>query len=277
MEIIFIIKAVIIGIVEGITEFLPISSTGHMIIVGNLINFKAPAYNKVYIDMFEVVIQLGAILAIVVLYWNKIFNSFKNLAPGKWGFRLWFSILVAFIPSAAAGYFLQDIIQEKLFNSITVACALVFGGVLMICMENKYRKGNSTRKIEDVNVIQAFKIGCFQCLALWPGMSRSASTIIGGWVGGLTNVAAAEFSFFLAIPTMIGAAGLSLIKLKISMNSIQIIGLVIGFVVSFLVALVVVDKFIGFLKRKPMRVFAVYRIFVGILVIILAFTKVINV
>ncbi|MEY8763449.1 MULTISPECIES: undecaprenyl-diphosphate phosphatase [Clostridium] len=277
MEIIFIIKAVIIGIVEGITEFLPISSTGHMIIVGNLINFKAPAYNKVYIDMFEVVIQLGAILAIVVLYWNKIFNSFKNLAPGKWGFRLWFSILVAFIPSAAAGYFLKDIIQEKLFNSITVACALVFGGVLMICMENKYRKGNSTRKIEDVNVIQAFKIGCFQCLALWPGMSRSASTIIGGWVGGLTNVAAAEFSFFLAIPTMIGAAGLSLIKLKISMNSIQIIGLVIGFVVSFLVALVVVDKFIGFLKRKPMRVFAVYRIFVGILVIILAFTKVINV
>ncbi|HBC96293.1 MAG TPA: undecaprenyl-diphosphatase, partial [Clostridium sp.] len=247
------------------------------IIVGNLINFKAPAYNKVYIDMFEVVIQLGAILAIVVLYWNKIFNSFKNLAPGKWGFRLWFSILVAFIPSAAAGYFLKDIIQEKLFNSITVACALVFGGVLMICMENKYRKGNSTRKIEDVNVIQAFKIGCFQCLALWPGMSRSASTIIGGWVGGLTNVAAAEFSFFLAIPTMIGAAGLSLIKLKISMNSIQIIGLVIGFVVSFLVALVVVDKFIGFLKRKPMRVFAVYRIFVGILVIILAFTKVINV
>ncbi|MCI1945949.1 undecaprenyl-diphosphate phosphatase [Clostridium luticellarii] len=277
MEIIFIIKAVIIGIVEGITEFLPISSTGHMIIVGNLINFKAPAYNKVYIDMFEIVIQLGAILAIVVLYWNKIFNSLKNLAPGKWGFKLWFSILVAFIPSAVAGFIFNDIIQEKLFNPVTVSCALIFGGVLMIYMENRYRKGNSIRKIEDVNIVQAFKIGCFQCLSLWPGMSRSASTIIGGWVSGLTNVAAAEFSFFLAIPTMIAASGWSLIKVKISMNSIQIIGLVIGFVVSFLVALVVVDKFIGFLKKKPMRVFAVYRIFIGIVVLVLAFTKVINV
>ncbi|MHC6180743.1 undecaprenyl-diphosphate phosphatase [Clostridium sp. JNZ X4-2] len=277
MEIIFIIKAVVIGIVEGITEFLPISSTGHMIIVGNLINFKAPAYNKAYVDMFEIVIQLGAILGIVVLYWNKIFNSLKNLAPGKWGFKLWFSILVAFIPSAAAGFFLNDIIQEKLFNPVTVSYALVFGGVLMIYMENKYRKGNSIRKIEDVNIVQAFKIGCFQCLALWPGMSRSASTIIGGWVSGLTNVAAAEFSFFLAIPTMIAATGFSLLKVKISMNSIQIIGLVIGFVVSFVVALIVVDKFINFLKKKPMKVFAIYRIFIGIVVLVLAFTKVINV
>jgi undecaprenyl-diphosphatase len=147
----------------------------------------------------------------------------------------------------------------------------------MIYMENKYRKGNSTVKIEDVNIVQAFKIGCFQCLSLWPGMSRSASTIIGGWVSGLTNVAAAEFSFFLAIPTMIAASGWSLIKVKISMNSIQIIGLAIGFIISFLVALVVVDKFIGFLKKKPMKVFAVYRIFVGILVLILSYLNIIYV
>ncbi|MCI2039838.1 MAG: undecaprenyl-diphosphate phosphatase [Clostridium luticellarii] len=273
----FIIKVIIIGIVEGVTEFLPISSTGHMIIVGNLINFKAPAYNKAYIDMFEVVIQLGAILAIVVLYREKIFNSLKNLMPGKWGFKLWTSILIAFIPSAVTGVLLNDIIQEKLFNPVTVSCALVFGGVLMIYMENKYRKGNSTVKIEDVNIVQAFKIGCFQCLSLWPGMSRSASTIIGGWVSGLTNVAAAEFSFFLAIPTMIAASGWSLIKVKISMNSIQIIGLAIGFIISFLVALVVVDKFIGFLKKKPMKVFAVYRIFVGILVLILSYLNIIYV
>ncbi|MEY8000408.1 undecaprenyl-diphosphate phosphatase [Clostridium sp. Mt-5] len=276
MEIIFIIKAAIIGIVEGITEFLPISSTGHMIIVGNLINFKAPTYNKVYIDMFEVVIQLGAILAIVVLYWDKIVNSLKNLAPGKWGFKLWFSILIAFIPAAIAGVLFNDLIQEKLFNPVTVSCALIFGGFLMIYMENKYRIGNSTKKIEDVSVVQAFKIGCFQCLSLWPGMSRSASTIMGGWISGLTNVAAAEFSFFLAIPTMVAASGWSLLKVKIVMDSSQIIALVVGFVVSFLVALVVVEKFIGFLKRKPMRVFAIYRIFIGIVVLILAFTKVIN-
>lgn len=277
MELIFIIKAAIIGVVEGITEFLPISSTGHMIMVGDLINFKAPTYDKVYINMFEIVIQLGAILAIVVLYWDKIFNSLKNIKPGKWGFKLWVIILIAFLPSAVVGVIFNDLIQEKLFNSITVASALIVGGVLMIYMENKYRRGNSTKNIEDVNIFQAFKIGCFQCLALWPGMSRSASTIMGGWISGLTNVAAAEFSFFLAIPTMIAASGWSLIKVKIDMSIMQVIALSVGFIVSFLVALVVVEKFMNFLKRKPMRVFAIYRIFIGIIVLILAVTKVINV
>ncbi|MBI6875751.1 undecaprenyl-diphosphate phosphatase [Clostridium aciditolerans] len=275
MDFLLIFKAVIIGIVEGITEFLPISSTGHMIIVGNLINFQAPAYRKAYIDMFEVVIQLGAILAIVVLYWKKIRNSLENLAPGKSGFKLWFNILVAFIPSAVIGLLLHKTIEEKLFNAVTVSLALVVGGLLMIFMENKYRRGNTTRSIDDVNVVQAFKIGCFQCLALWPGMSRSASTIMGAWVSGLNTFAAAEFSFFLAIPTMVAASGLSLIKLKISMNSAEIVALIVGFVVSFVVALVVVEKFIKFLQRKPMRIFAIYRILVGIIILVLAFTKVI--
>lgn len=277
MEIILMLKAAIIGIVEGVTEFLPISSTGHMIIVGNLINFQAPAYPKEYVDMFEVVIQLGAILAIVVLYREKIFNSLRNLAPGKWGFKLWFNIVVAFIPSAVIGILLHKTIEEKLFNAVTVAVALVVGGLLMIFMEKKYRRGNRVRSIDDVNVVQAFKIGCFQCLALWPGMSRSASTIIGAWISGLNTVAAAEFSFFLAIPTMVGASILSLRHGISSMNSSQIIALVVGFVVSFIVALIVVEKFIKFLQRKPMRVFAIYRMFIGIIILILAFTKVITV
>lgn len=276
MELIFIIKAAVIGIVEGITEFLPISSTGHMIIVGSLINFKAPTYDKVYINMFEIVIQLGAILAVVVLYWDKIFNSLKNLMPGKWGFKLWTTILVAFLPSAIVGVLFNNIIEKKLFNSITVASALILGGILMIYMENKYRRGNSTKSIENVSILQAFKIGCFQCLSLWPGMSRSASTIMGGWISGLTNVAAAEFSFFLAIPTMVAASGWSLIKVKIDISILQVIALAIGFVISFLVALVVVEKFMNFLKRKPMRIFAIYRIFVGIIVLVLALTKVIS-
>jgi len=277
MEIVLMLKAVIIGIVEGITEFLPISSTGHMIIVGNLINFKSPAYPKEFIDMFEIVIQLGAILAIVVLYREKIFNSLRNLAPGKWGFKLWFNIIVAFIPSAVIGLLLHKTIEEKLFNAVTVAFALVVGGVLMIFMEKKYRRGNRVRSIDDVSVVQAFKIGCFQCLALWPGMSRSASTIIGAWISGLNTVAAAEFSFFLAIPTMVGASIFSLRHGISSINSSQIIALVVGFVVSFIVALVVVEKFMNFLKKKPMRVFAIYRIFIGIIILILAFTKVITV
>ncbi|MBV4416170.1 undecaprenyl-diphosphate phosphatase [Clostridium tyrobutyricum] len=277
MYMLFIIKAIIIGIVEGVTEFLPISSTGHMIIVGDLINFSAPAYRKAYVDMFEIVIQLGAILAILVLYWNKISGSLKNLTPGKWGFKLWCNIIIAFIPAAVIGFLLDDIIQAKLFNSITVACALILGGFLMIFMENKYRRGNKTDRIEDVTAKQALKIGCFQCLSLWPGMSRSASTIMGAWTSGLTNVAAAEFSFILAIPTMIAATGFSLLKVKITLTTPEIIVLIIGFVVSFIVALVVVDKFISFLKRKPMKVFAIYRIFIGVLVLILAYINIINV
>lgn len=277
MEIVLMLKAAIIGVVEGITEFLPISSTGHMIIVGNLINFQAPAYPKAYINMFEVVIQLGAILAIVVLYWGKIKDSLVNIAPGRWGFKLWFNIIVAFIPAAIIGLLLHKTIEAKLFNAVTVSLALIVGGFLMIFMENKYRRGNPTKRIEDVSAVQAFKIGCFQCLALWPGMSRSASTIMGAWISGLNTVAAAEFSFFLAIPTMVAASGLSLIKERAVMNGSQIIALVIGFVVSFIVALVVVEKFLNFLKRKPMRVFAIYRIFIGIIILVLAFTKVITV
>ncbi|MBR9649264.1 undecaprenyl-diphosphate phosphatase [Clostridium tyrobutyricum] len=280
MYLLLIIKAIVIGIVEGITEFLPISSTGHMIIVGDLINFKDPTYRKAYVDMFEIVIQLGAILAILVLYWNKISGSLKNLAPGKWGFKLWCNIIIAFIPAAVIGFLLDDIIQAKLFNSVTVACALIFGGFLMIFMEKKYRRGNKTNKIEDVTTGQAIRIGCFQCIALWPGMSRSASTIMGAWTSGLTNVAAAEFSFILAIPTMIAATGYSLgkaiFKSKIIMTSPEVIALVVGFVVSFIVALFVVDGFISFLKKKPMRVFAIYRIFIGILVLILSYANIIH-
>ena len=185
--------------------------------------------------------------------------------------------MVAFMPAAIIGLLLHKTIEQKLFNAVTVSLALIVGGFLMIFMENKYRRGNSTKSIEDVSVVQAFKIGCFQCLALWPGMSRSASTIMGAWVSGLNTVAAAEFSFFLAIPTMIAASGLSLIKERPSMNGSEIVALVIGFVVSFVVALVVVEKFINFLKRKPMRVFAIYRIFIGIVILVLAFTKVITV
>ncbi|AYD41094.1 undecaprenyl-diphosphate phosphatase [Clostridium fermenticellae] len=277
MDFILIFKAVIIGIVEGITEFLPISSTGHMIIVENLIKFKAPMYPKAYMDMFDVVIQLGAILAIVVLYWNKIRGSLENLKPGKWGFKLWLNMLVAFIPAAIVGLLFNDIIKAKLFNAVTVSLALIVGGFLMIFMENRYRRGNKIRDIDDVNIIQAFKIGCFQCLSLWPGMSRSASTIMGGWVSGLNNSAAAEFSFFLAIPTMVAASLFSIIKIKIVMTSSQIVALIVAFIVAFIVALVVVDGFISFLKRKPMRVFAIYRIIIGALILGLVFTKVLTV
>ncbi|ERI95664.1 undecaprenyl-diphosphatase UppP [Clostridiales bacterium oral taxon 876 str. F0540] len=272
----FLLKTVIIAIVEGITEFLPISSTGHMIIVGHFINFTGE-----YATFFEVVIQLGAILAIVVLYWKKISESLRpnNLfVPGRPGFRLWLNMIIAFIPAAVIGLVFKKKIDKYLFNTLTVAVAMIVGGTLLIFIENSFRKNrHATRDLENVSPIQALKIGIFQCLSLWPGMSRSASTIMGGWISGLSTPAAAEFSFFLAIPTMIAASGLDIIKDRPHMTSIELIALILGFVVSFLVALLVVEKFINFLKKRPMRVFAIYRILVGVILLVLAALKIITI
>jgi undecaprenyl-diphosphatase len=179
VNLIFLLKAIIIAIVEGITEFLPISSTGHMIIIGHFINFTGE-----YANFFEVVIQLGAILAIVVLYWRKISESLKpkNLFNvNKSGFKLWLNMAIAFIPAAVIGLVFKKKIDKYLFNTLTVAIAMIVGGFLLFYIENIYRKNNRTRDIDDVTPMQSLKIGIFQCLSLWPGMSRSASTIMGGW------------------------------------------------------------------------------------------------
>ncbi|GAA0178638.1 undecaprenyl-diphosphate phosphatase [Clostridium sediminicola] len=284
MDILFIIKAVIIGIVEGFTEFIPVSSTGHMIIIGHLIGFVGNSdptslYSKEFTDMFEVVIQLGAILAIVVLYWGKIMDTLKNFSPKhkNSGLIFWLKIIVASLPAAVIGLKFDDLIKAKLFHALPVTLALLIGAIWMIYAENKFRGKSVTKLIDDISFKQALIIGCFQCLAMWPGMSRSASTIIGGWIVGLSTVAAAEFSFFLALPVMVGASLLSFIKMQITLNTIQIIALTAGFIVSFIVALVVVDKFIGYLKKKEMKVFAYYRIIVAVLLFVLFFTKVISI
>lgn len=271
-NLILICKAAILGVVEGITEFLPISSTGHMVIVGRFINFEGD-----FAKLFEIVIQLGAILAIVFLFKSKIFNSLKNLKPGEVGFKLWTGLILAFMPTAVIGLLFHERIEQYLMSPIPVAGALVVGGIWMIFAENKYRKNDKIQDVEQVGYKQAFIIGCFQCLSvLWPGFSRSASTIIGGWIMGLSSVAAAEFSFFLAIPTMIIATLFMLLKSSLIMTLPQVAALIVGFVVSFLVALVVVAKFIEFLKTKPMRGFAYYRILVGVLILIFACFKVIG-
>lgn len=272
-SLILILKAVIIGIVEGITEFLPISSTGHMIVVGHFINFEGK-----FATFFEVVIQLGAILAIVVLYWNKIRESLtpRNLMPGRPGFKLWITnMLVAFIPAAVIGLLTKKYIDKYLFGTLPVALAMIVGGMLLLHFENRYRKKFTTKRLEDVNSSQSLKIGLFQCLSLWPGMSRSSSTIMGAWVSGLSTPAAAEFSFFLAIPTMIAASGLDLLKDRPTMGSAEIIALAVGFIVSFGVALIVVEGFINFLKKKPMRIFAIYRILLGVVLLGLTAAKII--
>lgn len=278
INILFLLKALFMGVVEGITEFLPVSSTGHLIIFGNLINFY-DGTSKEYVDMFDMVIQLGAILAIVVLYFNKIKETLVNLFPKpignvpyeKSGFKFWLVIAISCIPAAAIGIPLDSKIEKYLFHPTPVAIALIVGGIGMIVAENYFR-GNRKNKtdIMQVTIKQAVIIGAFQCLALIPGMSRSASTIIGGWVAGLSTVAAAEYSFFLALPVMVGVTAIKLIKIGgfafLTVNEILALG--IAFFIAFLVALLVVDGFITFLKKKPLRVFAVYRFLFAIIVII---------
>lgn len=279
-SIVFILKAFVMGIVEGITEFLPISSTAHLIITQKIIGFTGingdRLYNQDYINMFLIVIQLGAILAIIVLYWNKISESLKNLRPDEWGFKLWLNILVAFIPVAVVGFLLHKKLDILEGNIKLVASAMIVGGILLIVFENIFRKKFTTKNLNKVTYSQSIKIGIFQCLSLWPGMSRSASTIMGAWIGGLSTPVAAEFSFFLAIPTMVAASGFKIIVTaqKISFNSAQIVALAVGFFVSFIVALTVVEKFVNFLKRKKMRVFGIYRVLIGSILLILAFTSV---
>src|SRR5574344_304702 len=263
-NLILMIKAIILGIVEGITEFLPISSTGHMIIVGKFINFTGD-----FAKLFEIVIQLGAILAVVYLFRNKIAFSFKKMKPGQEGFKLWSSLALAFIPAGIVGFLFHDVIEAHLMTPVPVAFALVIGGFWMIYAEEKYRINDTIQDIDNVGYKRAFIIGCFQCLSiLWPGFSRSAATIIGGWIMGLSSIAAAEFSFFLAIPTMLIATAFALLKSNLFLTLQQISALIFGFVVSFIVAVFVVDKFMQFLKSKSMKPFAIYRIIVGFLILI---------
>ncbi|WP_454054635.1 undecaprenyl-diphosphate phosphatase [Clostridium sp. Marseille-Q7071] len=274
--IIFIIKSIILGIVEGITEFLPVSSTGHLVIFQNLIGFKGTSTN--YVEMYTYVIQLGAILAVVILYWKKIKDTLVNFFPQKVGyeksgFKFWFMIFIACIPGGFFGILLDDLAEQYLFTPISVAITLFLGGIWMIYAEKKFR--NNNRKNDELNVTpkQAILVGLFQCLAIIPGMSRSASTIIGGWVAGLSTVTAAEFSFFLAIPVMLGMSFLKILKIGgISiLTSPEIISLAVGFVVSFIVALAVINKFISYLKKKPMKVFAIYRMIFAVVVLAAGF------
>ncbi|MDS0524765.1 undecaprenyl-diphosphate phosphatase [Clostridium sp. SHJSY1] len=280
LDFILIFKAIIIAIVEGLTEFIPVSSTGHMILFGAIINFKGD-----FADMFEVVIQLGAILAVVVLYWKKIKDSvveffrfiFTGGKDGKNGFRFGINVIIGSIPAGVAGVLFYSKIKS-LFRPEAVIIGFIVGGVLLIIIENTFRKKKqATKSIDEITPVQSLKVGLFQVLSMWPGMSRSASTIMGGWIAGISTPIAAEYSFFLAIPAMIGSSGKDLFEFDYSiMNTSSWIALAIGFIVAFLVSIVVMDGFVSFLKKKPMRVFAVYRVLAGILLAILVFTKIIT-
>ncbi|RDU24331.1 undecaprenyl-diphosphate phosphatase [Anaerosacchariphilus polymeriproducens] len=280
MDIILILKAIIIGIVEGITEFIPISSTGHMILVGWAIGFEG-AFAK----MYEVVIQLGAIMAVVVLYWSKIKDSiidffifiFTKGKEGKNGFKFGINVIVASIPMSIVGMLFYSKIKS-MFEPEVVIVGFIVGGLLLLLIERLYsNKKCKEDRIDNITFVHAFKIGVFQLLALCPGMSRSASTIMGGWMAGLSTPLAAEFSFFIAIPAMIGTSAKDLLEFDYSiMTQTLWFSLIIGFIVAFIIALIVIKKFITYLKKKPMKVFAVYRVIAGSLLAILVLTNIIK-
>ena len=256
------VQSIIIGIVEGLTEFIPVSSTGHMIITEKILNITEDDFSKA----FTIAIQLGAILAVVVLYWRKFFD-FKN-----WQFYL--KIAVGVIPALLLGFLFSDKIDAMLESSTTVAISLLAGGIILLFIDNVF-KNPQVDKEEDVSFFNAIMIGIWQCIAMIPGVSRSAASIIGGMQQKLTRSAAAEFSFFLAVPTMLAATGYKLYNYYQDyggFTSNEIKQLAIGNVVAFVVALLAIKFFIGFLKKHGFKIWGYYRIVVGIVLLILIYT-----
>ncbi len=250
-----LVQAIIIAIVEGITEFLPISSTGHMIITSSLMhiedNFKTT---------YEVAIQLGAILAVVVLYWRKFFDF------TKW--RFYFKLVIAVIPALLFGFLLSAYIDNLLDSPTTVAISMLVGGIFLLFIDNVFNKHTIDRE-ENISYGRAFIIGIWQCIAMIPGVSRSAASIIGGMQQKLTRKLAAEFSFYLAVPTMVAATGYKLMKEYKNIHSEQIKLLAIGNLVAFIVAILAIKFFIGFLQKHGFKLFGVYRIIAGIVLLFL--------
>ena len=266
-----LLKAVLFGIVEGVTEWLPISSTGHLILLNEFVYLKV---SEEFQSMFDVVIQLGAILAVIVLFFHKLnpFALSKSTKEKKKTWNLWFKVIAAIIPSGVVGVLLDDWMEAHLHNGIVVSIALIVYGIAFILVERK-NAGKHLRMEDDVHAISyktALMIGLFQCLSLVPGTSRSGSTILGAIMLGVGRSAGAEFSFFMAIPTMLGASAIKGLKFVLSGVGItgQEIGiLVVGCVVSFIVSLLVIKALMDYVRRHSFSAFGVYRIVLGALVL----------
>ena len=279
LELLEVLKAVLFGIVEGVTEWLPISSTGHMILLNQIMPLQQ---GEDFYSMFEVVIQLGAIMAVVVLFWSQIwpFGKKNNPAPlsdqglGAWIktdiFKLWFHILVSTVPAAVIGVLFSDVFEKYFYNYQTVAVMLILFGIAFILVENHY-KGKSARinTLADIGYDTALLIGLFQLIAaIFPGTSRSGATIVGALLIGVSRMAAAEYTFFLAIPVMFGASLLKILKFGFSFTTSQLVILIVGMVVAFVISLLVIRFLMGYIKKHDFKVFGWYRIALGALVLI---------
>ncbi len=273
MELIEIIKVVILGIIQGITEWLPISSTGHMLLANTFLNLKQ---DKAFMDMFVVVIQLGSILAVVALYFNKLnpFSRAKSRAERFATFQLWFKVLVAVLPVGVIGLLVDDWVTDHFYTPTVIAIALIFYGVLFILLERRNRTVRPRiRSFEQLSYHTAFCIGMVQLLAIIPGTSRSGSTILGAMLFSCSRFVATEFSFFMAIPVMFGASGYKLLKFILKTGVSSITGaqwglLLIGSAVAFLVSLFAIKFLMTFIRKHDFTAFGWYRIGLGILVLL---------
>ena len=269
-----ILIAILFGLVEGITEWLPVSSTGHMILLEEFIKFEG--VSEGFFEMFDVVIQLGAIMAVVVLYWKQIF-PFKitkkhaiKVEIDKDIFSMWFKILVACVPAAVIGVLFDDILEKYLYNGYVVSMMLILFGIAFILVEN-WNKGRKSRinSLTELTYNTALLIGVFQLIAaIFPGTSRSGATIVGALLIGVSRTVAAEFTFFLAIPVMFGASLLKLVKFGFSFTALELIVLLVGMAVAFVVSMVVIKFLMSYIKKHDFKVFGWYRIVLGAIVLL---------
>lgn len=274
MYIINILKSILFGIVEGITEWLPISSTGHMILLEKICQFKE--VSPEFFEMFLVVIQLGAIMAVIVMFWNKLWpfkrvpvsDNKKTVKVRMASLNLWFKVIVGSIPAGVLGLIFDDLLDKYLYNHITVAITLVVYGILFIVIEfvNKKRKPR-VRKLSELTYKDAFLIGLFQALSLIPGTSRSGSTILGGISIGTSRTVASEFTFFLAVPAMLGASALKLLKFGFHFSVMEFVILINGMIVAFAVSLLCIRFLMNFIKKHNFNIFGIYRIILGAIVL----------
>lgn len=260
-----LIETIILAVIEGITEYLPVSSTGHMIIASSFMKIATDDFTK----LFTIVIQLGAILSVVVLYWKRFFQSID----------FYFKLLIAFIPAVVLGLLLNDVIDSLLESPVTVAVSLIIGGFILLKVDDWFKSNevydeeNPTTHTE-ISYMTALKIGFFQCLAMIPGTSRSGASIVGGMTQKINRKAAAEFSFFLAVPTMLGATAYKIYKYYkagFELSTDQVNYLIVGNIIAFVVALIAIKSFIDYLSKKGFKIFGYYRIILGIALLIIHF------
>ena len=265
MDIVLLLKATTMGIVEGLTEFLPISSTGHLILAGTLLGFHDDKAK-----VFDIAIQTGAILAVIIIYWARIRGTLTGLTSSRRAQRFAANVLIGFLPAGLVGFFAYKAIKAYLFNPPVVAGAFIVGGLIILWVEKKAKPVARVHDLDDMTGLDALKVGLVQCLGMIPGTSRSGATIIGGMALGLSRKVAAEFSFFLAIPTLVGAAAYSLYKERalLSVADLPLFG--VGFVVSFMAAWLCIRWLLKFISNHSFEGFAYYRIAFGLVVLVTA-------